>query len=139
MAQRAVKSQNTDSHMAFTKGRIEWLIPKTLPIAEPIIQRALNLSLNSLEELERNLIYKTSDRMHLVLFDNFAEYQQYYQRKYRLSSKNSHINLFIGPEGGFTQEEIDLTTQNNFQTFNLGQLILRAETACIVASSHILI
>ena len=90
MAQRAVKSQNTDSHMAFTKGRIEWLIPKSLPIAEPIIQRALNLSLNSLEELERNLIYKTSDRMHLVLFDDFAEYQQYYQRKYRLSSKNSH-------------------------------------------------
>ena len=90
MAQRVVKSQNTVSHMAFTKGRIEWLIPKTLPIAEPIIQQALNLSANSLEELERNLIYKTSDRVHLVLFDDFADYQQYYQRKYRLSSKSSH-------------------------------------------------
>jgi 16S rRNA (uracil1498-N3)-methyltransferase len=50
-----------------------------------------------------------------------------------------NINLFIGPEGGFTPEEISIATSNNFQDIRLGQLILRAETACIVASSKILL
>lgn len=49
------------------------------------------------------------------------------------------INLFIGPEGGFTPEEIDQTVQNQFKSFKMGDLILRAETACIVATSKILI
>lgn len=89
VTQNIVRSQNSDSHIAFTKGRIEWLIPKKLTITEPIIQKAMTVSMACLEELERNLIYKTSDRMHLVLFDDFADYQQYYQRKYRLSANNS--------------------------------------------------
>lgn len=83
-----VKAQNTDSHIAYTKGRIEWLIPKTLHISEPIVQKALSLSVTSLEELERNLIYKTSDRMHLILFQDFTDYQQYYQQKHRLTVEN---------------------------------------------------
>lgn len=51
----------------------------------------------------------------------------------------SEVNLFIGPEGGFTPDEIETALKNNFQSFQLGKLILRAETACIVASSQILL
>lgn len=54
------------------------------------------------------------------------------------STKNP-INLFIGPEGGFSESEIEQTKKNKFTNFQLGQLILRAETACIVATSQILI
>ncbi len=43
------------------------------------------------------------------------------------------INLFIGPEGGFSQFEIDLARQNSLILVSLGQRILRAETAAIIA------
>ncbi|MCX6739720.1 MAG: RsmE family RNA methyltransferase [Candidatus Parcubacteria bacterium] len=43
------------------------------------------------------------------------------------------INLFIGPEGGFSQFEIDLARQNSLLPVSLGKRILRAETAAIVA------
>jgi len=49
-----------------------------------------------------------------------------------------NINVFIGPEGGFDNSEIDLALQNNFKLVTLGKNILRVETAGIVASSIII-
>jgi len=52
-------------------------------------------------------------------------------------SKNQRFplicNLFIGPEGGFTKNEIDFAIGHGFKTFSLGNNILRAETAGIVS------
>jgi 16S rRNA (uracil1498-N3)-methyltransferase len=45
--------------------------------------------------------------------------------------------LLIGPEGGFTPEEIGLAIKAGFQTVSLGKRILRTETAGIVAISTI--
>ena len=39
--------------------------------------------------------------------------------------------IVVGSEGGFSQEESDLTKQYGYQTVFLGKRILRAETACI--------
>jgi 16S rRNA (uracil1498-N3)-methyltransferase len=41
--------------------------------------------------------------------------------------------IAIGPEGGWTPEEISLFTQNQWQPVTLGPRILRAETAAIAA------
>ena len=41
--------------------------------------------------------------------------------------------IAIGPEGGWTPEEISLFTQHQWQSVTLGPRILRAETAAIVA------
>ncbi len=43
------------------------------------------------------------------------------------------ICLFVGPEGGWTEKEMNLFKQNNFQIKSLGINILRAETAAIIA------
>ncbi len=43
------------------------------------------------------------------------------------------VSLFIGPEGGFTPDEIARVQQHNIQPVTLGQRILRAETAAIAA------
>lgn len=43
------------------------------------------------------------------------------------------LGLFIGPEGGWTEKEIELFKQNNFEFRSLGQNILRAETAAIIS------
>ena len=48
------------------------------------------------------------------------------------------VNLFIGPEGGFSEEEVELAESLGVTVFGLGSRILRAETAAIAASSLIL-
>lgn len=46
----------------------------------------------------------------------------------------NRVGIFIGPEGGWSEEEIQTVQDKNFQIVSLGKLILRAETAAIVAS-----
>lgn len=46
--------------------------------------------------------------------------------------KSKNINLFIGPEGGWTDNEVFFFKKNNFLNINLGKNVLRAETASIV-------
>lgn len=48
------------------------------------------------------------------------------------------VNLFVGPEGGFTKEEVATATTYGVIPVSLGPRILRAETASIVGSALIL-
>jgi 16S rRNA (uracil1498-N3)-methyltransferase len=43
--------------------------------------------------------------------------------------KKPTVAVFIGPEGGFAQEEIDLLTDKGGRIISLGRRILRTETA----------
>ena len=43
----------------------------------------------------------------------------------------SEILFMVGPEGGFTSEEVSKAKQNGFLTTGMGNLILRAETVPI--------
>ncbi len=43
------------------------------------------------------------------------------------------MDLAIGPEGGWTPEEMSLFTQHSWTHVTLGPRILRAETAAIAA------
>lgn len=51
--------------------------------------------------------------------------------------KNKSITVLIGPEGGFSEDEIFLLTNQGFIRTSLGKRILRAETAAIYALSVI--
>ena len=46
--------------------------------------------------------------------------------------------VFIGPEGGFTEDEIKLATEAGFEPVTLGHRILRTETAGLVVLSWII-
>jgi 16S rRNA (uracil1498-N3)-methyltransferase len=48
------------------------------------------------------------------------------------------VILLIGPEGGFSSEEVTLARKANFLSVTLGQRILRMETAAMVASALVL-
>ncbi len=48
-----------------------------------------------------------------------------------ISPKPESILFCIGPEGGFSQAEIDLAIKHGFKTGSLGPNVLRAETAAI--------
>lgn len=51
--------------------------------------------------------------------------------------RNKSISILIGPEGGFSEKEIDALTKEGFIRTSLGKRILRAETAAIYALSVI--
>jgi 16S rRNA (uracil1498-N3)-methyltransferase len=46
---------------------------------------------------------------------------------------NENVTLLIGPEGDFSEKEIDLAIENKFIPVSLGNTRLRTETAAIVA------
>ena len=54
--------------------------------------------------------------------------------KFNSNNKSENKNLFIGPEGGWTEEEIKKAREAGFQISSLGTNTLRAETAAIVAT-----
>jgi len=47
--------------------------------------------------------------------------------------KQQQITLLIGPEGGLSEQEINVVTEQNYQTVNFGPRILRTETATVAA------
>lgn len=51
---------------------------------------------------------------------------------------SSEINIFVGPEWGFSPKENDIFLQNNFMKVYLGNNILRTQTTWIVVWFHIL-
>jgi len=48
--------------------------------------------------------------------------------------KGKSIGIFIGPEGGFSENEINLCFENKITSVSLGKRILRTETAGLVTS-----
>jgi 16S rRNA (uracil1498-N3)-methyltransferase len=55
-----------------------------------------------------------------------------------LVKEDGHVSLFIGPEGGFTDEEVESCLEEGAMPVTLGRRILRTETAGVVASALVL-
>ena len=51
--------------------------------------------------------------------------------------KDQAMALFVGPEGGWAEEEISEAKESGFKAVNLGRTMLRAETAAIVGSAFL--
>lgn len=68
-----------------------------------------------------------------------------YENERTVSIKNAikdaninNIGIFVGPEGGFAEEEIEKIQDIDSKVVSLGPRILRTETASVVASSIVL-
>lgn len=53
--------------------------------------------------------------------------------------QKAKIALFIGPEGGWSKQELEFFTKNGAQICTFGTAILRAETAAVAATSILLL
>lgn len=60
-------------------------------------------------------------------------------REFFAKHTTTTISVFVGPEGGFTDEEIDLFHTHNIPIVTTGTQILRAETAAMVALTLVLV
>jgi len=58
--------------------------------------------------------------------------------KARQHKSSTTVNLFIGPEGGFSEDEAELAEMEGAHLFHLGCDTLRSETAALVASALVL-
>ena len=55
-----------------------------------------------------------------------------------IGSTGRSLGLFIGPEGGFDDREIEFAVKNNISPVTLGKRILRTETAAMVSAAILL-
>ncbi|MCK5867364.1 MAG: 16S rRNA (uracil(1498)-N(3))-methyltransferase [Mycoplasmataceae bacterium] len=141
--------------------RFEWLIQKAaelgttslIPIISINVSKKLpfdiekklirwnEIALNASEQSFRNkplivmLPMKFNDVIKLDIPNKYIAHEGKQAHDPGLFKQNS---LFlVGPEGGFTGEEVKLASENNFNISSLGKRILRAETASIFMLSRI--
>lgn len=138
--------------------RYEWFLEKATEIGvdeiTPIICDHSERKVVKLNRFERVLQSAMKQSLHLsfpklnepVSFSEFVAAETDSEKfiahceedKERRSLKNQlkpgqNITILIGPEGDFSQEEIELALKNNWQPVSLGKSRLRTETAAIVA------
>ena len=139
--------------------RFEWFLEKSTEIGvseiTPIISRYSERNKLNLERSNKLLIsaMKQSMRYHLPKLNNPVYFDDYLKQDNNCNSfictclesnipllKDSIIhgensNILIGPEGGFSQIEIDKAKSASFAPVSLGKNRLRTETAGIMVCS----
>ena len=55
-----------------------------------------------------------------------------------MKSESESTAIVIGPEGGFTEEEVTLAVANGWQCVNMGPRIMRMETAALVLAAWVI-
>lgn len=83
-----------------------------------------NISLDDFKDNE-NILFHTKDEKSISLKDLKLDY-------------NKWINLFVWPEWGFSEEEINIFEKSDFKKIHLWNRILRTETTWVVAGFFII-
>ena len=87
----------------------------------------------------KTLLEKTEADVKIIFWEESREpLRRFFQRNPPLPPfLKGGILVLIGPEGGFSKDEIDLAVRRRFTALSLGSTILKAETAAIAAMSLI--
>jgi 16S rRNA (uracil1498-N3)-methyltransferase len=102
-----------------------------------IIEAAEQCGRSDIPHVREPLLLETAlqeyvDKVHLLVCDETL------QENEQLDISQP-IGVFIGPEGGWTENELKLFSGVNADHLYLGNLTLRAETAAVIASGKVLI
>ncbi len=80
-------------------------------------------------------ILKSTDRYDLLLFACNQSDSNNLKKTLQEHPKVNNIIIFIGPEGGFASDEIEMAKEAGCRFVSLGRQILRVETAAIAVSA----
>ncbi len=78
------------------------------------------------------------DHLDLLILLWEGEKRQGLKEILRNHGEAQSVGLFVGPEGGFTDEEVELAVQNGCIPATFGDNILRTETAAIVGVASVM-
>jgi 16S rRNA (uracil1498-N3)-methyltransferase len=89
---------------------------------------------NTVPEIKETMHFKDAikeslENSYTVLFDATGSHLSN-----RIDSWQNKMSIFIGPEGGFTEKELEMARENNIEIVSISPLMLRGETAAIVAT-----
>jgi len=159
----AVKSETPQFHLhlavAPTKmnERFEWFLEKATEIGiheiTPILCDRSERKVINQERFEKIILtaMKQANVLFLPKLNKFKTFKEFMQVKNEgmqliahceetskkslksVLKPNQNVTLLIGPEGDFSEKEIQLATTQNFTAVSLGNTRLRTETAAIVA------
>jgi 16S rRNA (uracil1498-N3)-methyltransferase len=96
-------------------------------------QRCYLPKVNNIITFDRLIEDTTSNKNRIVMYE-FSEKDT----KFVYDGSSKDVFLLIGPEGGFTEEEISGLLESGWQVGSLGDRKLRAETAAIVSIFEII-
>ncbi len=143
--------------------RFEWFLEKVTEIGvheiTPIICEHSERKVVKLPRLEKIMqsAMKQSMRTYLPKLNEAIPYAEFIKREHegllfiahcqedekmeliRRVAPDKDITILIGPEGDFSEKEIDMAYENGFYPVSLGDARLRTETAAIVACSTVAI
>ncbi|WP_027121119.1 16S rRNA (uracil(1498)-N(3))-methyltransferase [Mycoplasma leonicaptivi] len=145
--------------------RFEWLLQKAVELGvskiQPIItdftngelykyhkfekkyERFLSILQNAAEQSFRNIIPILEKPIIFTdIFEKYSHKKILAHEKINFSKSisddiNENVLFLVGPEGGFSDKEVNLAIQNNVELVSLGKRILRAETASLYLLSKI--
>src|SRR3989344_3536925 len=106
------------------KDNMEWIFQKGT-------ERGIFPKVHEVMDFKKALEFVQEERLSGVIADPNSK------KHISETLKESKMALFVGPEGGFTEEEISETKEHGFKAVSLGKLQLRAEPAAIVASAFL--
>jgi 16S rRNA (uracil1498-N3)-methyltransferase len=78
---------------------------------------------------------READGLKVILFEEEAGSSL--RDVFREKKPEARVTAVIGPEGGFSEEEVRLAGRAGFLSVSLGHRILRAETAAMVTAALI--
>lgn len=157
-----LKSWNNSIHIAFapTKNidRVEWFLEKATEIGcdmfTPLLCRFSERKQLKLERLEKIIIaaMKQSQKAYLPILNELTPFNDFVKQPFtcekyiahcyenikrdnlvKIYPKNSDVLILIGPEGDFSEQEVNRALKNNFKSISLSNSRLRTETAALVA------
>jgi len=83
-----------------------------------------------------NKLVSLSDSLNIIPWE--AENTKTLAEVYKSRNNISSVNIFIGPEGGFSVKEIELAEKTGIIPVTLGKRILRSETAGLLSTILVL-
>ncbi|GAA3777995.1 16S rRNA (uracil(1498)-N(3))-methyltransferase [Flavobacterium ginsengiterrae] len=137
--------------------RFEWFLEKATEIGiqeiTPVICDRSERKVINLERFEKIILsaMKQSNEMFLPKLNDAVSFKEFIKQKNQglqfiahceetdkkslkeALKPNENVTLLIGPEGDFSEKEIALAIENNYQPVTLGNTRLRTETAAVVA------
>lgn len=98
-------------------------------------ERGLLLNLEGLFTFKEFIDYSKNFDLKFVCYENEGRNNSHNINEYLKDTINKKILFLVGPEGGFSQNEIEKLTLEGFIMIGLGRRILRTETAPLMVMS----